>query len=143
MNVFLLEYFTRLQSWHDLRKQTKLLDTKERCILIDHWWQQTPQVSHYLHPDFVQDWPDPWELLNENNYCPYARGLGMIYTLILLGEQDIALVEATDDNSNDVVLVDCAKTIMNFWPDTVINNKLQDFTVKRQLDISPLYKKII
>lgn len=144
MNIFLLEYFTRLQAWHDLRLQLEQQTTQERCIEVDRWWQKSPQVNHYLHPDFIQDWPDPWALLNENTYCPYARGLGMIYTFLLLGEQDIALVEATDDNNEDVVLVlvDHAKYVLNYWPETVVNNSLQDFTVDRQLDISPLYKKI-
>lgn len=144
MNVFLLDYFSRLQSWHDLRNQASLVDTKHRVVLIDTWWQQAPQITHYLHPDYIKDWPNPWELLNENKYCPYSRALGMVYTFLLLGEKDLELVDATDDNNEDVVLVlvDRAKYQLNYWPGTVLNNKLADFSVKRKLDISPLYDKI-
>ena len=68
----------------------------------------------------------------------------MIYTLLLLGNKNIALVEAKDDNSNEVVLVlvDDAKYVLNYWPDTVVNNQLTDFVITKELDITPLYSKI-
>ena len=100
--------------------------------------------NHYLHPDFIKDWPTPWQLLSDNTYCYYARALGMIYTLLLLGNNSIELVEAKDDNSNEVVLVlvDSAKYVLNYWPDTVVNNHINDFVITRSLDITPLYNKI-
>jgi len=68
----------------------------------------------------------------------------MIYTLILLDTKNIELVEAKDDNSNEVVLVlvDSAKYVLNYWPGTVVNNHITDFKIIRTLDISPLYNKI-
>ena len=117
---------------------------QETCVQVDEFWQRVPTQTHYLHPDFIQDWPTPWELLNDNVYCYYSRALGMIYTLLLLGNKNIDLVEAVDDNSNEVVLVlvDNAKYLLNYWPDTVVNNQITDFVITRSLDISPLYSKI-
>ncbi len=68
----------------------------------------------------------------------------MIYTLLLVGNNTIELVEAVDDNSNEVVLVlvDDAKYVLNYWPDTVVNNHIDNFSITRTLDISPLYSKI-
>ena len=68
----------------------------------------------------------------------------MIYTLLLLGVDTIDLVEAKDDNNEDVVLVlvDNAKYLLNYWPDTVVNNDINDFVITRSLDITPLYNKI-
>lgn len=68
----------------------------------------------------------------------------MIYTLLLLGTKNIELVEAKDDNSNEVVLVlvDNAKYVLNYWPDTVVNNDINDFVITRTLDITSLYNKI-
>jgi hypothetical protein len=76
-------------------------------------------------------------------YCPYARALGMIYTLVMLGVSDIDLVDATDHNSIDVVLVlvDRAKYILNYWPHTVVNNKLGDFTITKKYNIIPIIQK--
>lgn len=144
MNVFQLNYDARLKAWHELRLKLEGQDTKSICISVDQFWQHCPLVNHYLHPDFIHEWPDPWELIAENNYCPYAKALGMIYTLILLGITDIDFVDAKDDNSEDVilVLVDNAKYILNYWPNTVVNNCLQDFKIAKRHSISSIITKI-
>lgn len=143
-NIFILDFETRLKTWRELRVKLSGASIQETCVQVDEFWQRVPTQTHYLHPDFIQDWPTPWELLNDNVYCYYSRALGMIYTLLLLGNKNIDLVEAVDDNSNEVVLVlvDNAKYLLNYWPDTVVNNRITDFVITRSLDISPLYSKI-
>lgn len=143
-NIFQCSYDTRLKDWYALRKSLEEANISTKCIEIDKWWQKTPLVNHYLHSDFVEDWPNPWELLSENNYCYIARGLGQIYTLHLLGITDIEFVEARDYNNEDVaiVLVDRAKYILNYWPDTVVNNNLQDFKLINKIELSPILRKI-
>lgn len=144
MNEFQLDFYSRLRAWNSLRETLKDQNTETRCIEIDRFWQQSPMSNHYLHPADIKSWPDPWQLIDDNIYCPYARALGMIYTLSLLGIQDIDLVSATDYNSVDVVLVlvDSAKYVLNYWPNTVVNNKLSDFTVVRYYDITPIIQKV-
>lgn len=143
-NVFILDYPYRLKSWSTLRSKILSLPTSEKCIEIDNFWQRVPLINHYLHTDYIREWPDPWQLISDNTYCNYARALGMIYTLILTDTKNIALVEAKDDNSNEVVLVlvDDAKYVLNYWPDTVVNNHINDFVITRTLDITPIYNKI-
>ena len=142
-NIFLFDYESRLQSWATFRNTISVLPIDQQCIEIDRFWQRVPLQSHYLHPDFIDEWPSPWQLLSDNNYCYYARALGMIYTLLLVGNKELELVEAKDDNSNEVVLVlvDNAKYLLNYWPDTVVNNHINDFVITRSLDISSLYAK--
>jgi hypothetical protein len=144
MNIFQLDYETRLLNWSDLRNQIKNQSLEDQCVAIDKFWQQVPIQNHYLHPDFVDQWPGPWDLIYENLYCPYARALGMIYTLLFTGTKNVELVEATDDNAVDVVLVlvNDAKYILNYWPDMVLNISLQNFTVKSKIDISEIIKTI-
>jgi hypothetical protein len=143
-NIFQLNYDERLKNWYSLRKTIENSDIKTICVEVDKWWQQAPLVNHYLHPHDLDNWPNPWELLVENNYCTIARALGMCYTLILLGIEDIEVVLATDDNSEDVVLVlvDPAKYVLNYWPNTILNNNLRDFTIKEKIDITKIKDKI-
>jgi hypothetical protein len=143
-NVFILDYETRLRAWATLREKIPQLPIDQKCVEIDNFWQRVPLMTHYLHTDYINDWPDPWQLISDNLYCYYGRALGMIYTLILSDTKNIELVEAIDDNSNEVVLVlvDDAKYVLNYWPDTVVNNLITDFKITRTLDISPLYNKI-
>ena len=144
MNIFQLPYETRLQNWYDLKQSLKDQPIETTCIEIDKWWQKAPLVNHHLHILDLDTWPGPWELLVENNYCTVARALGICYTLLLIGVENVQLVEATDACAEDVVLVlvDDAKYILNYWPDTVISNNLKDFTIKRQIDISQIKQKI-
>lgn len=142
MNVFQLNYDSRLRSWYELRTAVESLDTKNKCIEIDKWWQKAPLVTHYLHILDNETWPGPWDLLVENTYCTVARALGICYTLLLVGITDIEMVEATDKMGEDLVLVlvDNAKYVLNYWPDTVISNNLKDFTIKRNINITNLIK---
>lgn len=144
MNIFQSDYETRLQSWYNLKQQVKELDLKEKCIEIDKWWQKVPLINRHLHTMDTETWPSPWELLVENTYCEVARALGMCYTLYMTNVFDIELVEASDQMGNDVilVLVDSAKYILNYWPNTVVNNCLQDFRVKRIINIQTLLQKL-
>ena len=142
MNVFQSTYDARLSEWYQLRQTLKNQSVETICVEVDKWWQQAPLVNHYLHPDLVNEWPNPWELLLDNTYCIYARGLGMIYTLSLLGLTDIAFVDALDYNkeSAPVVLVNQAKYILNYWPGMVLNTKLQEFQVIKHIDAIALIK---
>lgn len=143
-NVFQSNYDARLKSWYDLRAKVESFDIREKCVEIDAWWQHAPMVNHYLHPKDTLNWPGPWELLVDNTYCTITRGLGICYTLVLTGVEAIDFCQGKDDNDEDVmiVLVDNAKYILNYWPDTVLNNCLEDFTVTHRIDISGVIKKI-
>lgn len=145
MNVFQLNYDTRLQAWYTLRKQIENSTIEEKCIETDKFWQSAPLVNNHLHLYEQSEWPDPWELLVENTYCTVARALGICYTLLLIGVNTVEIAEATDNMGDDVVLVltDNAKYILNYWPDTVISNNLNDFTIKRTIDIDNIRQKLL
>ena len=144
MNVFQLNYETRLSSWYDLRVRLEDSSVETRCVEVDKFWQQAPLVNHHLHILDSENWPDPWQLLVENTYCEVARAVGICYTLLLLGVENIEIAEATDKMGDDVVivLVDNAKYILNYWPDTVLSNTLEDFKVKRTVSLDNIKTKI-
>ena len=143
-NIFLADYYTRLREWHKLREKLKEASLSTICIEVDKFWQRAPLSAHYLHPADTPDWPNPWELISDNNYCKYARGLGMVYTLVLLGVENIDFIDAIDYNDENVclVLVDNAKYILNWYPDSVLNTSLSSFTNIKKIDINPLTQKI-
>ena len=144
MNVFQLNYEARLSDWYDLRVHLEDSALEEKCVSIDKWWQRAPLVNHHLHILDSENWPDPWELLVENTYDEVARALGICYTLLLLDVNDVEMAEATDKMGNDVVLVlvDRAKYILNYFPETVLSNKLSDFNIKRTVSIDTIKTKI-
>jgi len=144
MNIFQSTYEARLQDWFQLRQSVTSLPIEQQCVTIDEWWQRAPLVTHHLHPLDMENWPDPWELLSENTYCEVARALGMCYTLLLLDISDVEMGLSTNNIGEDVVLVlvDNAKYILNYWPNTVVNNNLRDFKVVSKIDLDKIIKKI-
>lgn len=144
MNVFQLNYEARLSDWYDLRVRLEDSSLEEKCVEIDKWWQKAPLVTHHLHILDSENWPDPWQLLVENTYDEVARALGMCYTLLLLGEDNVEIAEATDDTGNDVVivLVDNAKYVMNYYPNMVLSITSSDFKVKRIVSLDNIKRKI-
>jgi hypothetical protein len=144
MNVFQLNYEARLSDWYDLRVRLEDSDRQATCLEVDKWWQKAPLVTHHLHILDSENWPDPWELLVENTYCEVARAVGICYTLLLLDVNDVELAEATDKMGNDVtlVLVDNAKYILNYFPDTVLSNTLSDFNIKRTVSLDNIKTRI-
>ena len=111
----------RLKSWSNLRCQCETLDTDATLSAINSWWFDTPWTPYHLHWDDRANWPDPWQLLDDNLYCGLARGLGILYTITILDRpdlQDAVLVEVDSDN---LVQVSQGKYILNWDRDTVVN----------------------
>jgi hypothetical protein len=101
-------------------------------------------VTHYLHIKDTQNWPDPWELLVENLYCNVAKALGMCYTLYMTGEENFRMVTASDKMGNDVVLILVDNQfVLNYWPNTVESNTLDDFSIKSEIDIRNQLEKLV
>jgi len=143
MNVFQLTFKDKLQEWSNLRENMKSVSVEQQCILTDNWWQKAPLVNHYLHPNCIEEWPNPWELINDNEYCFYARALGMAYTLYLSDTKNIEMYEATDQENTELALIIVDNTyILNYWPNTVKTNQLKDFVLKNKLNIEQLFRRI-
>jgi hypothetical protein len=145
INIFQSSYENQLLEWCKLRNNLANSDLATISCEVDKFWQQVPLVNHYLHPVDLPKWPNPWELLVENTYCTIARGLGMCYTLLLLGIDDIEYKLGTNDMGEDVaiVLVDNANYTMNYWPNSVISTDLQQFRFNQTLDLAQIKNKLL
>ena len=125
-------FSTRLESWNQLRDQCQNLPPKSALEDINAWWFAVPWRPYYLHWDDQSNWPDPWQLLNDNCYCDVARGLGILYTITLLDRADLAPVRLvlTESDAN-LVLVDKEKYILNWEPGSIVNTN-QAIKIKKQ-----------
>ena len=125
-----------------LRQQCSTLDPQPALIKINQWWFHAPWTAYHLHWDDQADWPDPWQLLSDNIYCPVARGLGILYTITLLDRpdlQDACMIEYLGDN---LVLVSQKKYILNWDPDQVLNISLGPSKPKHQVSQQEIKQKI-
>ena len=123
----------RLESWAQLREHASTADAETALGAINSWWFQTPWRAYHLHWDDQAVWPDPWQLLSDDLYCPLARGLGILYTITILDRpdlQDAVLVEVDSDN---LVQVSQGKYILNWDRDTVVNINLSLKKTRHQI----------
>ena len=132
----------RLESWAQLRQQCQSLDSEPALIKINQWWFQTPWSAYHLHWDDQQDWPDPWQLLSDNQYCPVARGLGIMYTIAMLDREDLQDACMIEYQSDNLVLVNKEKYILNWDPDQVLNISLGKSKPRRQVSQEQIKQKI-
>ena len=136
------DFSERLESWAQLRQQCRKLDSEPALIKINQWWFQTPWTAYHLHWDDQADWPDPWQLLSDNQYCPVARGLGIMYTIAMLDREDLQDAQMIEYQSDNLVLVSQEKYILNWDPDQVVNISLGKSKPRRQVSQEQIKQKI-
>jgi len=132
----------RLESWTQLRQQCQTLDPEPALIKINQWWFQTPWTAYHLHWDDQADWPNPWQLLDDNLYCPVARGLGIMYTIAMLDREDMQDACMIEYQSDNLVLVAKEKYILNWDPDQVVNISLGKSKPRRRVSQEQVKQKI-
>lgn len=74
-------YEDRLSSWAAFR--ASLEHSKDPLQDVIDCYNQAPTVSIHIDPWDQKSWPDPWQLILENQYCDFARVLGMCHSLQL------------------------------------------------------------
>ena len=136
------DFSERLESWAQLRQQCHQLDSEPALIKINQWWFQTPWTAYHLHWDDQADWPDPWQLLSDDQYCPVARGLGIMYTIAMLDREDLQDACMIEYQSDNLVLVNQEKYILNWDPDQVLNISLGRSKPRRRVSQEQIKQKI-
>ena len=132
----------RLESWAQLRQRCQTLDSEPALIKINSWWFQTPWTAYHLHWDDQADWPDPWQLLSDDQYCPVARGLGILYTITMLDREDLQDACMIEYKSDNLVLVAQEKYILNWDPDQVLNISLGRSKPRQHVSQEQIKQKI-
>ncbi len=81
--MFKLQTRERLSLWKSFRDNISSLSEKDAITKTVAFWQSCPFTPFYLLYDDTSNWPDPWQLIEENYYCDLAKCLGIVYTLYL------------------------------------------------------------
>ena len=111
----------RLEAWAVLRQQCQDISPELALQKINAWWFTSPWQPYHLHWDDLPTWPDPWQLLDDNIYCSLARGLGIMYTIAMMDRSDIQDSVLAEFASDNLVLVNNKKYILNWDSTTIVN----------------------
>jgi hypothetical protein len=79
--MFEKPYGERLVFWRELRDSLEV--SKNPIQDTIDFYNRAPYCSIATDPYTPSSWPDPWELLEENNYCAFVKILAICYTLQL------------------------------------------------------------
>jgi hypothetical protein len=79
--IFFDNFENRLKSWVDFR--STLETEKDPLQKVINFWNRAPIGSRTCDPFDQSTWPDPWEIIADNNYCEFTKILAMYYTLAL------------------------------------------------------------
>jgi len=71
----------RLASWRDFRETLEQHNDPLQAVI--NFYYDAPRVSIHTDPWTKSMWPDPWQLVNENQYDDFCTVLGMCYSLQL------------------------------------------------------------
>ena len=135
-------FSARLESWNQLRDQTRELPLESALLDINAWWFQTPWRPYYLHWDDQNDWPDPWQLLSDDTYCEVARGLGILYTIAIVDRPDIQDAVLSELGSDNLVQVHNKKYILNWDAEEVLNINLGATTPRNSVAQAQIKQQI-
>lgn len=132
----------RLQEWNRLRHQCVDLTGQDRYDAINDWWFRVPMVNRHLKLDNIADWPDPWDLLSRNRWCDLARGLGMLYTVMMVDPDSRSGLQLAAGENSNLVLADHGKYILNWAPRCLLNIQSVNIQDYRLITGDQFYTKI-
>ena len=91
-------YEDRLAEWAEFRNTLELASNPIQDTIT--FFSNAPLVNIQADPYTSSTWPDPWELIKENIYCPFVKILAICYTLQLTDylNQENFEIHITHDN---------------------------------------------
>lgn len=115
----------RIIAWREWRNTLENLSVEQVVEQVASAWARVPTVLHYLAPDTIDDWPNPWQLITDNVYCDLSICLGMHYTLLLIDKpeiQDLQLNIYKGPNGwINLSSIDQGKYVLNYNHGAVVN----------------------
>ena len=136
------QFGDRLAAWNQLRNQSLAQPMDQAVANINAWWFDTPWIPYHLHWDDRDNWPDPWQLLEDNIYCPLARGLGILYTIAIINHPDIESAVLTEVGGDNLVLINKKKYILNWDRDEIVNINLGHKNPRRCVSLDQVKQQI-
>lgn len=133
----------RLKFWHDFR--IELTNTEDPLQTTIDFWNRVPSTARNIDPYDESTWPNPWEMIEENNYCDYTKILAMAYTLKLSGLfenwQPIFKVGIDKQHSRLYYMLFIEDKVLGFDSEKSvhINDLPKDIHIQKIIELGELY----
>lgn len=129
MNSHLLSPDERLRDWKDFRKEVACIDNiEEQLLIVQEYWNKQPFILRYIDIDRPQNWPRPWKMVYNGDYCISAKVYLMEQTLLLADEkryrpENLRLAYVDNKLISDafMILIYDNKYVLNYQYDQIVN----------------------
>ena len=133
--MFNKTYEHRLASWREFRSSLETDEDPFRAVI--DFYNNSPYVSIHTDPWTRDMWPNPWELVNENQYDDFCRVLGMCYSLQLTerfkGDNFEIHICTNKENSELYYLLFVGDIVINWDNNYVHKSKLPQQIVSQEV----------
>lgn len=137
--MFDKQFEERLILWREFRDTLEASSDPIQATI--DFYKQAPTCSLAADPFTPSSWPDPWELLEENNYCSFVKILAICYTLQLtdvLSQVSYEIHTAYDKRkSATYYLLYVDDRVIGFTGDTHVHKTELPSTLYSELVYSP------
>lgn len=115
INIWASGPITRFRTWKNLRSDLESSNFDKAFHDAYRWWTSAPSVRRTFDPWKLEQWPNPWELLYKEDFCPNSIALGIWYMLKLtnqdLSRVQLCVVSDREQKHNCLALVLDNKTV--------------------------------
>ena len=118
----------RIIAWREFR-QTITDNSKPTLETIVTFWSGVPVGTRVLEWDRPDNWPTPWEAINDNAFCDDMRAY-MTYQTLLLSNIPATLYHIKTFNE-ELMVVSCNGYVLNFSFNEVVtvSGMLEEFEI--------------
>lgn len=114
----------RIAAWRQFRLSQQNLPLDEVVKNTVDFFSDIPIGSRTIDYYTPGEWPDPWEILHNQQYCENTVTLLMYYTIALVAKPEKLNIWLIDDTeSRFIVPVLNESVILNYFPRELINLK--------------------
>lgn len=119
----------RLKKWQEFRHELNSLPLIDALTKTMNLWASSPYKTYYLDIRYPDEWPDPWQLIIQNQFCDVARCLGILYTIYFTDhcsniQVDIRIYQDIDKcQLYSLVFINNGEYILNWSTEEIVNIK--------------------
>lgn len=134
-------FYERLRLWKELRTQLETAEDPYSMVL--DFWRNAPTTTIATDPYDKQTWPDPWEMLEQNEYCDFMKILAIFYTFQLTARfsqcQFGIHIFLDDKECNTIYLLSVDKKSIGYYNESYIARVTNTFEPQVHYNSLPTY----
>lgn len=134
----------RLKRWKEFRQGLDTKSTFEMCKTVIFWWESAPIVNITIDPVDSTQWPTPWEMLHQGDFCENSLALGMSYTIYYANQtipNELIYVTCNGRSFQKLCSLIDNKHLLNYERGTISNFHDSECSISYRISVNDIIKK--